>query len=302
MVSQKLAVIGAGSVGSSIAYAAVLKRIASQVIMVDIDFPRCEAQVLDISDCAFMSETKIKVGTFQDAGMADIIVITAGAKQRVGESRVELIDRNYKILESCITSMKPFNPNAVLLLVSNPVDVLTFFAQKLSGLPPHQVIGSGTFLDSARLRSSLSDILGISETAIHANVLGEHGDSQFVAWSAATVGNTPLLSMPELKTIDKEKLAQEVKNKAYKIIEAKGATHYGIGGCAASICESILRNTCQVRPVSHFIPEYGVCLSLPAVIGCKGIIKTMNMPLSTEEKSKLTASAKNLKEIIDKYS
>lgn len=298
---HKLAIIGAGSVGSSIAYAAVLKHTASQILLVDVDTPRCEAQVLDIADAAFLAETTIRMGTFKEAGQSDVIVITAGAKQRPGETRVALIDRNIQILRSCIDSMQPINPNAVLLLVSNPVDVLTQFAQRISGLPASQVLGSGTYLDSARLRAALADHLHVAATAVHAYVLGEHGDSQFVAWSSAHVGNTPLLQMPAMKGMNLNQMAADVKNKAYKIIEAKGATHYGIGGCAASICESVLKNTLQVRPVSHFIPELGVCISLPAVIGSKGVVSTLPPPLNEEETAKLKASAASMKAVVDQY-
>ena len=172
---SSLAIIGAGNVGASVAYAAVLKKVASEILLVDIDEKRCEAQVLDISDAAFLSNTRIRVGTFKEAGQCDIIVITAGAAQRPGETRMDLVGRNYQILASCISEMKPFKPSTVLILVSNPVDVLTYFAQKLSGLPRSQVLGSGTYLDSARLRQSLSLKLKINENAIHAYVLGEHG-------------------------------------------------------------------------------------------------------------------------------
>lgn len=308
--ANRLAVIGAGSVGSSIAYTAVLKHLVSEVLLVDIDQPRCEAQVLDISDCAFLSETKIRQGTFQEAGQCDIIVITAGANQSPSETRLELIGRNYNILQSCISSMKPLHPKSILLLAANPVDILTYFAQKLSGLPAQQVLGSGTFLDSARLRVAIGSLLEVSETAVHAYVLGEHGDSQFVAWSSAQVSTIPISQFSpfnnSVSTVDdvqklKTQLAHEVKTKAYKIIDIKGATHYGIAGCAASICESILRNTSQIRPVSHFIPSLGVCLSLPCVLGSKGVRQSLLPPLDEKETEKLKSSAASLKQIIDKY-
>lgn len=298
---HKLAIIGAGSVGAAICYAALLKKVASEILLVDVDTARCEAQVLDISDAAFLSETKVSVGNFKEAGQSDIIVITAGAKQRPGETRVELIDRNYAILKSCIDGMKPFNPEAVILIVSNPVDILTFFAQKLSGLPTNQVFGSGTFLDTARLRLILSEKMNVSETACHAYVLGEHGDSQFVAWSSAHVGTTPLLSYPEMKNENLEAISTAVKNKAYTIINALGFTCHGIGGCAASICESVFNNTRQVRPVSHFIEDLGVCISMPAAIGSHGIVKTLRPPLDPAEEESLRKSAAGMRAVIEKY-
>ncbi|KAJ3071711.1 hypothetical protein HK102_006388, partial [Quaeritorhiza haematococci] len=296
--SHRLAVIGAGNVGATIAYAAVIQRIASEVILVDIDQRRCEAQVLDISDAAYTSDTKVRVGTYKDAGQSDVIVITAGARQRPNETRVELIDRNYNILKSCIDEMQPINKEAVLMLVANPVDILTYFAQKLSGLPRNQVIGSGTFLDSARLKSSLSKELGVAETSLHIYTLGEHGDSQFIAWSTAHIANNPLLEHPKLKNLDKKKMEADVRNKAYKIIEVNGATFYGIGACAASLCESIFGDRKHVRPVSHFIEELGVCLSLPAIVGAQGVQQTLKPNLSQEEEASLQQSAAALKKII----
>jgi L-lactate dehydrogenase len=192
----------------------------------------------DMSDCSFMTGSKIVSGTFKDASQADVIVIAAGAKQVPGEDRIHLIERNFRILKSCISSMQPLNPSAVLLLISNPVDVLTLYAQKISGLPPSQginrnlrhwfiVIGSGTFLDTARLRSYLSTKLNVSDNAIHAYVLGEHGDSQFIAWSSAYIASTPLVEYEAMKAIDIEKIASDIKEKAYKIIDCKGSTYYG---------------------------------------------------------------------------
>ncbi|KAI8584896.1 lactate dehydrogenase/glycoside hydrolase [Geranomyces variabilis] len=286
---------GGGSVGATAAYALLLRRVASEIVLVDLDQARCEAQVLDLSDAAFLSDTSIRAGTSKEAGQCDIVVITAGAKQRPGETRVDLIGRNRAILLSVLESMKPFKKETVLLLVSNPVDILTYFAQTSSGLPIGQVLGSGTFLDSVRLRSDLAKTLGVAETAIHAYVLGEHGDSQFVAWSAASVGNTPLMSFPVIRSMDREAMAKKVMNKAYKIIEAKGATYFGIGAVIAQICESILLDLRHVRPLSHYIPELQVCLSLPAVLGRQGICQTLKPPLTDDEEALLRKSATEMK-------
>ncbi|KAJ3144862.1 hypothetical protein HDU86_001335 [Geranomyces michiganensis] len=281
---------GGGSVGATAAYALLLRRVASEIVLVDLDQARCEAQVLDLSDAAFLSDTSIRAGTSKEAGQCDIVVITAGAKQRPGETRGDLIGRNRAILSSVLESMKPFKKETVLLLVSNPVDILTYFAQTSSGLPIGQVLGSGTFLDSVRLRSDLAKTLGVAETAIHAYVLGEHGDSQFVAWSAASVGNTPLMSFPVIRSMDREAMAKKVMNKAYKIIEAKG-----IGAVIAQICESILLDLRHVRPLSHYIPELQVCLSLPAVLGRQGICQTLKPPLTDDEEALLRKSATEMK-------
>jgi L-lactate dehydrogenase len=196
--------------------------------------------------------------------------------------------------------MKPFRSDTVLLLVANPVDVLTYFAQQFSSLPKAQVIGSGTFLDSARLRGILAARAEVAASSIDAYVLGEHGESQFVAWSLASIGGVPLSdALPPSATIDKEAIAEETRNKAASIMENKGATNYGIGGVAASICKSVLFDERIVRPVSHWQGELGVCLSLPAVLGRRGVVRTVGMPLSGEERAALEKSAKALKEVID---
>jgi L-lactate dehydrogenase len=197
--------------------------------------------------------------------------------------------------------MKPFREDTVLLLVANPVDVLTYFAQKYSDLPKHQVIGSGTFLDSARLRGILASKAEVAASSIDAYVLGEHGESQFVAWSLASIGGVPLSdALPDsAASIDKDAIAEETKNKATSIIENKGATNYGIGGVAASICKSILFDQRNIRPVSHWQEEMDVCLSVPAVLGRKGIVRTVGMPLSKEERGLLEKSGKALREVIN---
>jgi L-lactate dehydrogenase len=194
--------------------------------------------------------------------------------------------------------MKPLREDTVLLLVANPVDALTYFAQQYAGLPKNQVIGSGTFLDSARLRGILAAKAEVAASSIDAYVLGEHGESQFVAWSLASIGGVPLDSVSSSK-IDKNAIAEETKNKATTIIENKGVTNYGIGAVAASICKSILFDQRNIRPVCHWQEDLGVCLSLPAVLGRKGVVRTVPMPLNQEEKGKLEESAKTLKDMVN---
>lgn len=262
-----------------------------------------KSQVADLSDATFHGNTttRVRSGTHKEAGQCDIVVIAAGAKQKKGESRTDLIGRNKSILESAISDMKPFREDTVLLLVANPVDVLTYFAQQYSDLPRQQVIGSGTFLDSARLRGILAKKAEVAASSIDAYVLGEHGESQFVAWSLASIGGVPLSSaLSSLdRAVDKTAIADETKNKATSIIENKGATNYGIGGVAASICKSILFDEKIVRPVSYYQDGLGVCLSMPAVLGRGGIVRSVPMPLDGEEKRLLEQSAKTLKEVIN---
>ncbi|THZ98593.1 L-lactate dehydrogenase [Aureobasidium pullulans] len=195
--------------------------------------------------------------------------------------------------------MKPFRDDTIILLVSNPVDILTYFAQKFSGLPKNQVFGSGTFLDSARLRGILAEKCGVAASSIDAYVLGEHGDSQMVAWSHASVGGVPLeLALPDT-SIDKEAIAEDTKKKAAAIMESKGATAFGIGGVAASICKSILFDQCNIRPISHYQKDMDVCISMPVVLGRKGIVRQIPMKLNDGEKKEVQQSAKSLREIIE---
>ncbi|XP_014552350.1 hypothetical protein COCVIDRAFT_30242 [Bipolaris victoriae FI3] len=301
-LTSQIAILGAGDVGATIAYSLIMDPVAGDILIVDPKEEVRDAQVQDLSDATFHGNTttRIRSGTHKEAGQCDVVVITAGAKQKKGESRTDLIGRNKSILESAISDMKPFRPDTVLLLVANPVDVLTYFAQQFSGLPKQQVIGSGTFLDSARLRGILALKAEVAASSIDAYVLGEHGESQFVAWSLASIGGVPLDKVVESKqSIDKKAIAQETKNKATNIIKSKGATNYGIGGVAASICKSILFDQRNIRPVSHYQDGLDVCLSVPAVLGRRGIVRSVPMPLSSEEKELLEKSAKALREVIE---
>ncbi|EMD58826.1 hypothetical protein GGP41_000653 [Bipolaris sorokiniana] len=301
-LTSQIAILGAGDVGATIAYSLIMDPVAGDILIVDPKEEVRDAQVQDLSDATFHGNTttRIRSGTHKEAGQCDVVVITAGAKQKKGESRTDLIGRNKAILESAISDMKPFRPDTVLLLVANPVDVLTYFAQQFSGLPKQQVIGSGTFLDSARLRGILALKAEVAASSIDAYVLGEHGESQFVAWSLASIGGVPLdKAIESNQIIDKKAIAEETKNKATNIIQSKGATNYGIGGVAASICKSILFDQRNIRPVSHYQDDLDVCLSVPAVLGRKGIVRSVPMPLSSEEKELLEKSAKALREVIE---
>ncbi|KAF2449760.1 L-lactate dehydrogenase [Karstenula rhodostoma CBS 690.94] len=301
-LSSSIAIVGAGDVGATIAYSLVMNPVAGDILIVDPKEEVRDAQIQDLSDATFHgnTSTQVRAGTHKEAGQCDIIVFTAGAKQKQGESRADLIGRNKSILESAISDMQPFAEKTILLLVANPVDVITYFAQKYSNLPKSQVIGSGTFLDSARLRGVLAAKAEVSASSIDAYVLGEHGESQFVAWSAASIGGVPLEQtlLPNTK-LDKDAIAEDTKNKATSIIENKGATNYGIGAVAASICKSILSDQRNIRPVSHYQEDLGVCLSIPAVIGRQGLVRTIEMRFNEEEQGKLKKSAEALKEIIN---
>ncbi|KAI9225957.1 MAG: lactate dehydrogenase/glycoside hydrolase [Piptocephalis tieghemiana] len=270
-MSHKVAIIGAGQVGASIAYAMVLRKLTATIYMTDKSEKMCKGQVLDISDATFFSPTKVREGTYQECGQCDVIIITAGAKQLPGEPRSQLVDRNHAILTNIIHDMQPIQPNAVLILVANPVDVLTHIALKLSGLPPKQVLGSGTFLDSMRLRHELSNHFHLSPGSIHAYVMGEHGDNQFVHWSSVRIAGVKLEDLPEYTTLDKEAMALRVKRKAYEIIDLKGATHFGVGTCVASMARSILYDKHDIVCVSVYVESEDSVVSIPSVLGAGGI-------------------------------
>ncbi|KAH7072908.1 l-lactate dehydrogenase-like protein [Paraphoma chrysanthemicola] len=299
-----IAVLGCGDVGATLAYTLILQSICSEVILVDPKTTLLEGQVRDLSDATYRggSGTKIRAGTHKDAGQADIIVITAGAKQKPGESRLSLLSRNLHILSSIFGSMAPISEHAILLLVANPVDILTYFARKMSGLPESQVLGTGTSLDSARLRGILAQKAEVAPNSVDAFVLGEHGESQFIAWSSATIGTTPLrLVLPShfSSSTFKSEIASHTRGAAGAIIAAKGCTSYGIGNIAASICKYILYDSRTVRPLSFYQPDLGCCLSMPAVIGRRGIVKAMPIELDETEREELESCARGLRMVIE---
>ncbi|KAI8990018.1 lactate dehydrogenase B [Pilobolus umbonatus] len=298
---SRVAIVGAGAVGASLAYALMFKNICSEIMIVDINQEIVKAQVMDLADAASVSHTRIVAATPEEAGQADVIVLTAGAKQKDGEPRTKLIERNYRVLHSVIGGMQPIRPDAIILVVSNPVDILTHIARKLSGLPPSQVLGSGTYLDTTRLRVKLGEIFEVNPQSINAYVLGEHGDSQMIAWNAATIGGRPLTSFKQMKTLDKVAIAKGVSGKAMEIIRLKGATFYGIGACAADLVESIVLNKRQVHPVSVYVERYGVTISMPAKLGWKGVEEVYEIPLNRKEEDKLRKSAEAMRKIESLY-
>lgn len=304
-----IAIIGAaGVVGSSIAYSLILNPIAGKIILSDPQTEVVEAQAADLRDAVLQSETtSTRIHVAQDpreAGQADIIIISAGAAQKQGESRTDLVGKNAKILKSVVENLgsaSSMNKGVIVLIVANPVDVMTLLAQKLLDLPPQQVFGSGTFLDSARLKGKIAEQVGVSQGNVEAFVLGEHGESQVVAWSAVSVAGVALdrilTEEKKEKSFNREEIAAATRDKAGAIIDGKGTTNYGIGSVTASICKAILFDQKVIRGVSHWIPDLGVCLSMPAVIGRGGVMQTISLQLSDEEKKKISESAQSLKEV-----
>ncbi|KAF9988468.1 hypothetical protein BGZ75_009319 [Mortierella antarctica] len=296
-----MAIIGAGSVGSSIAFACLMRSVVSELLINDFNAKVCQGQVLDLQDAAFVSSTKVRVGTPKECGQADIIVITAGARQKPNETRDELVLRNEDILRSVLDGLQPIKPSAILVLVANPVNILTCMAQKLSGLPPHQVIGTGTYLDSIRFRVAMKERLAVSETSVHAYVVGDHGDKQVAVWSSARVGGKPLVSFEELKDIDRDGEAKKVARKAYGIIDLKGATSFGIAAVVSDLALCITLNKLTVIPLSTYCERFNACLSFPVSLGTNGIERIVYPDMDEKEIAMVEASAKATREACSKY-
>jgi L-lactate dehydrogenase len=294
----KIAIIGAGAVGSTIAYALILKNIMAHISLIDIDEIRCRGEILDLSDTLpFGSFSEITHGSLEDARNAHIIIIAAGKKQDPGQDRMALYEINKKTVASIIDSLNPIKKDTIIIVVTNPVDLMTYVAQQHAKLPQSQIFGSGTFLDTLRMRTLLAEHLSIAAPSIHAYVLGEHGDKQFPAWSCAYIGGTPLssfgLSEKQLQTI-----AEKTRNKAREIIKCKGSTYYGIATCVAALCQTIFSNQKRITPLSCFIKEYKVCLSLPVVLSNKGTEKIIHPPLSQQENKLLMQSVELLQKFM----
>lgn len=296
MKHSKIAIIGTGNVGSTIAYALMLRNMVAEILLIDINEQRCRGEQLDLSDALTFSTTStISSASFEDARTADIIIIAAGKPQLPDQPRTELARINQSILTSTINKLQPLNPQAIIIVVSNPVDLLTLHIQNIAGLPKNQIFGTGTFLDSQRLRTIIADKLNIAEQSIHAYILGEHGDSQFVAWSSATIGGVPLANFAGLTDSEFEAISKTVRNRAYEIIACKGSTFYGIAACVTAMCQNILFDQKRVLPLSCFIPELDTCLSMPVVLGEGGIERILPVCLNKQEKQLLEQSASGLK-------
>jgi L-lactate dehydrogenase len=309
-MASKVVIIGAGSVGATFAYALMLSGQTREIVLLDQDRERAIGEVMDLQQgVAFTRPVDLKVGEYADCADADLVVVTAGAKQKPGESRLDLAGRNAKIIQAIVKEIvaRPFP--GVLLIVSNPVDVLTQVAWQASGLPRNRVIGSGTVLDSARLRSLISSNCHADPRNVHVNVIGEHGDSEVAAWSAASIGGVPIKSYcASCKTCPQKgnytELLTEVKHAAYEIISRKGATFYAIGLALTQITEAILRDEHRILPVSSVIEDFhgirDVALSLPALLGTHGIERVIDLDLAPEEQKALEASAAVIKSSLQK--
>ena len=306
---RKAAIIGCGFVGSTTAFALMQTGVFSDLVLIDANPARAEGEAMDLSHgLPFAHPMKITAGTYDDIGDCALIIITAGASQRPGETRLDLVQRNVAIFRTIIPAITQRNREAVLLIVSNPVDVLTYAALKLSGFPEHRVLGSGTVLDSARLKYLLSQHLEVDSRSVHAFVIGEHGDSEVAVWSGANVSGVALNHFCELRghfdhPAANDRLYREVRDSAYDIISRKGATYYGVAMAVTRVALSIVRDEHSVLPVSSMIHGlYGIqdlCMSIPAVVGRKGIEPVLDISLNPLEQSGLLRSAETLRQTID---
>jgi L-lactate dehydrogenase len=303
---SRLAVIGAGSVGTSLAYSALIRRSASEVVLYDIDAAKTEAEVLDLAHGTQFTGTSRVSGGGDIACVADasVVVVTAGAKQKPGQTRLELAGTNVGILETLMPQLLQHAPDAVYILVTNPVDVLTVAAAQISGLTNGRLFGSGCVLDSARLRWLIAERCGVSQQSVHAMMLGEHGDTEFPLWSQAKIGTVPLREWTDpagsrlFSGAVRESIHDEVVHAAYKIIAGKGATNYAIGLSGARIVEAVLRDEHAVLPVSTLLSGYrgieGIALSVPTVVGASGVERVLPTPMDEQEARWLDSSASTL--------
>lgn len=305
---NKAVIVGCGFVGSASAFSLMQSGLFTELILIDSDSKRAEGEALDISHgIPFSKPMKIHAGDYDDVKNAGIVIVTAGANQQPGETRLDLVKKNINIFKTIIPEIKKRNFNGILLIVANPVDILTYAAVKLSGLPENRVIGSGTVLDTARLKYAIGRHLNVDSRSVHAFIIGEHGDSEIAVWSSANVSGVPLNNFCEMRghydhQNATEKIATDVKNSAYEIISMKKATNYGIAMSVKRICEAIVRNERSILPVSTIMHgEYGindVSLSMPAIVGKDGIETLVPISLSFDELSKLQESAHALKNIL----
>ncbi len=311
-MSSKVTIIGAGSVGSTIAYTLASNGIASEIVMIDVNIDKALGEALDIRQGTpfFPAPVNIYAGSYSDAEGSDVVIITSGIARKPGQTRLELVQTNVNILKSITPAIVKYAPNAIYVLVSNPVDILTYVFHKISGIPESRIIGSGTILDTARLRARISEYLSVNQKNVHAYVMGEHGDSSFIPWSIATVSGVALndyrkcltddsLLTPEL---DYEDIENYMRTSGGKVIKRKGATYYAIATSVCNIVKCINASMDSIMTVSTMMHgEYGiedVCLSTLAVVGPRGVKSNIKPNLTEEEVAKLRHSAEVLKDVI----
>ena len=306
----RIAIIGAGNVGATFAYSLLLSGLAAEIVLIDTNRSKAEGEAMDIAHAVPLAHpARVWAGDYQDCAGAAVTVITAGSAQRPGETRLDLVQRNAGILQPMVASIMEHNPRGMLLVASNPVDVLTYAALKYSGLPKERVIGSGTILDTARFRYLLSEFFDVDARSVHAYIIGEHGDSEVPVWSLANIAGMRLSTYSETNRVvcsneDMAHIFEQTRDAAYQIIQRKGATYYAVASGLTRIVEAILRDQSTVLSVSSLIDDfYGiqdVCLSLPTVISRAGVERFIRLELDEKELAGLLNSAEVLKDILTK--
>ncbi len=305
---RKAAIVGCGFVGASIAFRFLQQGLFTRLVLLDVDGDKAEGEAMDLSDgLPYGSAMEITAGTYDDIADCALVVITAGANQRPGETRLELLEKNVSILRDIVGEITARDFGGILLVVSNPVDVLTYAAWRLSGYPRQRVIGTGTVLDTARLKHLLGQELGVDSRNVHAFIVGEHGDSELAVWSGANVSGLDLdqfcrIRGRRLDKEDRERLYRQVRDSAYEIIRRKRATYYGIAMAVGRIAACIVRDERAVLPVSAVLEgQYGLeglALSLPSIVGRRGLEEILEIPLNREERRALDVSARQIREAV----
>jgi L-lactate dehydrogenase len=307
---SKVAIVGAGNVGSAFAFSLMISGLAREIALIDSDRKRAAGECMDLNHGAsFVPPANIYSADYDGCRGANVIVITAGVKQKPGQTRIDLAQDNVEIFKKIIPKIVKYAGETILLVVTNPVDILAYITLKLSGLPSTKVMGSGTVLDSSRFRYLISEHCHVDPRNVHAYIIGEHGDTELAVWSRANIGGIPLAKYCPvcLKRCNYDKelkgIFEEVRSAAYKIIETKGATYYAIALALVRIVGAILRDEDSILPVSSLINNYygisDVCLSIPSLVNRNGVVKFLRLELSSREQGQLRHSAKTLKEIID---
>lgn len=307
--TTKLAVVGAGAVGSTLAFAALARGSARTIALHDVNRAKVEAEVLDLQHGLMFTSQAQVVGSDDVAvcAGADVVVVTAGAKQKPGQTRMDLAEATIGLMHTILPGLVEVAPDATYLMVTNPVDVVTYAALKISGLPREQLFGSGTVLDSSRLRVVLAERCGVAVGNVHAYIAGEHGDSEIALWSSATIGGVPLLDWeplggrPPIDAAERAAIHHEVVDSAYRIIAGKGATNYAVGLAGSRIIEGVLKDERRIMPVSSLLDDYygisDVCLSVPSLVDRHGVTDNVRVPLSDDELAGLRTSADSVRAV-----
>ena len=310
-MKNKITIIGAGTVGATIAYTLAARDLASDILLIDINEAKAKGEAMDIFQATpYLSPAVVRAGTYEDAAGSDIVIITSGMPRKPGMTRIDLVQANVKIIKSIAPQISKHAPDAKYILVANPVDILTYTFIKETGIPANRVIGSGTLLDTARLRTRIAEFFKVNQNQVDANVFGEHGDTSFVPWSMATVAGVPLTEytkslkkVPEgVKEFDEEDVVEYVRKSGGQIIANKGVTNYGVAASVCQLVKCLSSDIDSIFTVSVLMQgEYGiedVCVSIMAIVNCDGIKTTIEAPITEDERLKLVASADALKKVI----